>query len=129
APAAPPDADSGTIPPSNVGQPTVGSGPPVRERQPTLSPAPPASRPAPPPDLAPSLPPTASFPQVGPGKQFVVSSPVGTWSREVVSPSGNNEDTVRVTMKLDEDHLTIRVAMVVERQEVETVIEADYSIT
>ena len=32
-------------------------------------------------------------------------------------------------MKFDEDHLIIRVAMVVERQEMEIVLDADYSIT
>ena len=32
-------------------------------------------------------------------------------------------------MKFEEDHLTIRLAMVVERQEMEIVLDADYSIT
>ena len=36
---------------------------------------------------------------------------------------------MRVTVKFEEDRLTIRLATMVERQEVETVLDADYSIT
>ena len=63
------------------------------------------------------------------GKQYVVSRPVGKWSREVVPSNGNGEDMLRVSVHFEEDRLAIRVAGIVERQPVEMVLEADYSIT
>jgi hypothetical protein len=59
----------------------------------------------------------------------VVSRPVGTWVREVVTQNGNDETPVRVTVKFDEDRLTIRLVGAIDRQAVEQVLEADYSIT
>ena len=125
-PVTPPDVVRPVDPPHRVVEPPVVTDSPARTPQPNRSHNPPAPRPGPPVDL---IPPQAQSSIAVVGKQFVVFSPVGTWSREVVVPNGNEESTVRVTMKFDEDHLTIRVAMVVERQEMEIVLDADYSIT
>lgn len=72
--------------------------------------------------------PVASGPD-GAVRQFVVSRPVGTWSREVVTPNGNGEEAMRVSVHFEEDRLTIRLVALVDRQPAETVLEADYSIT
>ena len=63
------------------------------------------------------------------GKQYVVSRPVGTWSREVVPPNGNGEDSAASIGALRGGSSDDPGAGIVERQPVETVLEADYSIT
>ena len=60
------------------------------------------------------------------GKTFTISRPVGTWTREVANES---QGTVRITAKFDEDRLTLRVSGTVGKDTIETVIDADYSIT
>ncbi|HUR53781.1 MAG TPA: hypothetical protein VMZ71_06600, partial [Gemmataceae bacterium] len=62
---------------------------------------------------------------LGAGKTFVISRPVGTWTREVADADA----THRVTAKFEDDRLTIRFTQTDGKETVETVLDADYSIT
>ena len=127
APTAPPDVARPMDPPSRPSRPAVAGDQPASD---PLIDSPPNQSP---PRLAPSPAwPVAEASQATrpvAGKQYVVSRPVGKWSREVVPPNGNGEDVMRVSVHFEEDRLAIRVLASVERQPVETVLEADYSIT
>jgi RNA polymerase sigma factor (sigma-70 family) len=125
APTAPPETTSRPAdPPAPLDSPppTPPTRTPVR---PTVQPQPTQNLPVP--DPTPSAQPIPS----GAGRQFVVSRPIGTWSREVFVSleDGTADQPVRITVKFEEDRLTVRTVAMIDRQAVETILEADYSIT
>lgn len=112
-------------PPSPSRDPLVGDPDRIPPQTPPVVSSPPtATRGRIPPPEAYTLPPP-SLPAPGTGRTFVVSRPVGTWTRDVAEENV----TIRLTVKFEEDRLTIRAVETSGRESTETVLDADYSIT